>query len=194
VENRTLAFSDGAPLRDSSDTESEVTVELPAGTEVTITGNGTGEFRSNGFSSYWYQAECTLDDRNLSGYIPGSYLAMSDISLAGDTLFMFNVIGFDTLSGEFQGEIKVIHGSDILDRHFLEAPGVAVSRDFYEYNTELIAFDQTGFTGLQNLMRLSFIYTESGALNQTFSFFQQIMEERTRPSFWKASCRPGMRE
>jgi|GEM_PF-704378 len=165
VEDRTLVFSDGAPLRDSTDIRSEVIAELPVGTELIILGNGAGEFRDNGFSSYWYQAACTMDDRSLSGYIPGAYLAMSDIALGEDTIFMFNVIGFDTLSNEFQGEIKVITGGDILDNLFLEAIGAAVSRDFYEYNTELIAFDHSGFTGLQNLVRLSFIYTESGALN-----------------------------
>jgi len=165
VENRTVVFSDSAMLLDSTDIESEVIAELPVGTELIILGNGAGEFESSGFTSYWYDVSCTLGCRYNTGYIPGAYLAMSDLSLGEDTLFMFNIIGFDEDQGEFQGEVKVVADGELLDSFFFEPVGGAVSHDFYECNTELIQFDPSGLTGVRNLMRLSFILGDSGFIN-----------------------------
>lgn len=170
VENETVVFVEGAELSDSADPGSGKIANLPAGTAVTILGAGVGEFETGGFSSYWYEVSCSIEGVEVTGYVPGAFLAMSDMPLGGDTLFMFNVTGFDPDLEEYIGEAKVIAGGEMLDSFFFEPIGSGCGRGFYPYNTELITFDPTGLSGIRDLMRLSFIYAPCGYENPDLLF------------------------
>ena len=170
VENETVVFVDGAELNILADPGSEILANLPAGAAITILGAGEGEFETSGFSSYWYEVSCSIEGVEVTGYIPGAYLAMSDMPLGGDTLFMFSVTGFDPDLDEYIGEAKVIAGGEILDSFIFEPIGSGCDHGFYPYNTELITFDPTGLSGVRDLMRLSFIYAPCGYENPDLLF------------------------
>jgi hypothetical protein len=148
-----------------SDTAVSV-MELPAGSPLTVTGLGEGQFDFNGFSSYWYPVR--FEDgtvEGIAGYVPGAFLALSSLPLGGDTLFLFTVTGWDTTEAEYTGALRVLAGGEILDEIVFNPPGSACGQGFYSYNTASLPLDPSGLDGIRSLMKLSFLYNACSYAN-----------------------------
>ncbi len=168
--DRTVVFSDEAALYAAPDPNSSILIQLPVGTPVTIPEGGSGEYNSDGLTSYWYKAVYQSDDSEFTGFIPGCDLAMSDMILDGDTLFLFTVTGFNEESSQFIGRIRIISSGDILAEIEVDPMGRSFGQGFYEYNTECLLRDPDGLTGVKNLVELSFLYPACGYANYDVLF------------------------
>lgn len=165
TDDRTVVFSDEAVLYTVPNADSSIFIQLPMGSPVTIPEGGNGEYNSNGLTSYWYKTVCQSDDSEYTGFIPGCELAMSDMVLAGDTLFLFTVTGYNEELYQFIGEARVVSSGEILADIEVDPMGSSFDQGFYRYNTECLQYDQAGLTGVKNLIELSFLYPACGYTN-----------------------------
>ena len=165
TDDRTVVFSDEAVLYTVPNADSSIFIQLPLGAPVTIPEGGNGEYNSDGLTSYWYRAVYQSDDSEYTGFIPGCELAMSDMVLGGDTLFLFTVTGYDEESYQFIGEARVVSSGDILANVKVDPMGSSFDQGFYQYNTECLQYDPAGLTGVKNLIELSFLFPACGYTN-----------------------------
>lgn len=165
TDDRTVVFSDEAVLYTVPNADSSVSIQLPLGAPVTIPEGGNGEYISDGLTSYWYRAVYQSDDSEYTGFIPGCELAMSDMVLGGDTLFLFTVTGYNKELYQFIGEARVVSSGDILADVKVDPMGSSFDQGFYQYNTECLQHDPAGLTGVKNLIELSFLFPACGYTN-----------------------------
>ena len=170
VDNRTTVFSEDAVMYSAPDVDSSVTVLIPIGTAIDISESAGDAIFADGMPSYWYNAKCTLNDTEYSGYMPGLYLAMSSLELGTDTLFLFNVTGYIQEYDSFTASARIVISGEIAAEQELPAVGNGFGQVPYRYCIRGTELSNEGLTGMRNLIELSFIYEACGYMNRDVLF------------------------
>jgi len=170
LDNTTSVFTEDAAMYSAPDINSSVTVLIPIGTEVEISGSAGEDIFTNGTPSYWYSVKCTLNDMEYSGFMPGLYLAMSSLELGIDTLFLFNVTGYAQEDDRFTASARIVVSGEITAELEFLATGNGFGPVPYSYCIRGTELSNEGLAGMRNLIELSFIYEACGYLNRDVLF------------------------
>jgi hypothetical protein len=152
------------------DVDSSVLVLIPIGTDVAIGGSAGEDIFTGGTPTYWYNVMCTLNETEYSGYMPGLYLAMSSLELGTDTLFLFNVTGYDQEDDRFSASARIVISGEIAAEHVFQPVRSRFGQVPYGYCIRGIELSNAGLTGIRNLIELSFIYEACGYVNRDALF------------------------
>lgn len=164
--SRSFVFSEGASVHEAP-SESSAVVCLPLmGTPVfDLTATDILHSEGAGHTSVWMQGACKLGGEMLQGYIPLSRLALTSQELGADTLMLFGVIAGETLlHSRFLGIAKVVSGGRMLWGVAFDTPsGFGETSFVYGVSSEVL--DPAGLSGVDVLMRISFVYEACGYEN-----------------------------
>ena len=161
----TVVFFEGAVLFASPDQNSATLLEVPRGTRVTVTGMGE-ESDFDGFSTYWYPVSLTVNGENVEGHMPGLFLAMTSIELGVDTLFIYNVTGYDSTAYMFTSTAEVLVSGETAGRVDFSPVGSGDGSRPYSYSVRGMELNSEGLRNVRNLIELSFIYEACGFMNR----------------------------
>ncbi len=170
VDNRTTVFSEDAVMYDAPDLDSSVMFLIPMGTDVEISGSAGEDIFAGGMPSYWYNVKCKLNDTEYSGYMPGLYLAMSNVELGTDTLFLFNVTGYDQEDDLFVASARIVVSGEITAEYLFQPVGSSFGQVPYRYCIRASELNAEGLDRIRNLIELSFIYGACGYVNRDILF------------------------
>ncbi|MCD4702178.1 MAG: hypothetical protein K8S24_10025 [Candidatus Aegiribacteria sp.] len=170
TDDSTVVFSNTAVILSYPDIDCSQGVRLPMGTELGITGSSESEKLPDGMPFYWYEATFEYGGDICSGFIPSPDLAMTSLALGGDTLFVFSVNGFDPEEECFIATARIISSDEILSEQVFRPVGVYWGHSPYSYCIRGTALQADGFTGIKNLIELSFIYEACGYENRDVLF------------------------
>ncbi len=170
TDDRTVVFSNTAVILSFPDIDCSQGVRLPMGTELDITGSSGKDSLPDGMPFYWYEATFEYSGDLCSGYIPGPDLAMTSLALGGDTLFVFSVNGFNSEEHCFIATARVISSDEILAEQVFRPVGAYFGQFPYDYCIRGMELQADGFTGIKNLIELSFIYEACGYENRDVLF------------------------
>ncbi|MCD4706552.1 MAG: hypothetical protein K8S62_02300 [Candidatus Sabulitectum sp.] len=170
TDDRTVVFSNTAVILSFPDIDCSQGVRLPMGTELDITGSSGRDDLPDGMPFYWYEATFEFSGDLCSGYIPGPDLAMTSLALGGDTLFVFTVNGFNPEEHCFIATARIISSDEILAEQVFCPVGAYYDQSPYSYCIRGMELQADGFTGIENLIELSFIYEACGYKNSDALF------------------------
>ena len=167
---RTVVFSNTAVILSYPDIDCSQGVRLPMGTELDITESKGKDSLPDGMPFYWYEVTFEYDVVECTGYIPGPDLAMTSLSLGGDTLFVFTVTGFNWEEHCFIAAARIISSDEILAEQIFRPVSAGSGQSPYNYCIRGMELQADGFTGIANLIELSFIYEACGYENRDVLF------------------------
>ena len=170
TDDRTVVFSNTAVILSFPDIDCSQGAVLPMGTELDITGSSGKDTLPDGMPFYWYEATFEYNGDLCSGYIRGPDLAMTSLALGGDTLFVFTVNGFDPEEQYFIATARIISSDAILAEQVFRPVGSGYEQSPYSYCISGTELPADGFTGIENLIELSFIYEACGYENRDVLF------------------------
>ncbi len=170
TDDRTVVFSNTAVILSYPDIDCPQGVRLPMGTELDITGSSGTDSLPDGMPFYWYEATFEYSGDLCNGYIPGPDLAMTSLVLGGDTLFVFSVNEFDSEEKYFIATARIISSDEILAEQVFRPFGAYFGQSPYSYCIRGMELQADGFTGIKNLIELSFIYGACGYENRDVLF------------------------
>ncbi len=170
TDDRTVVFSNTAVILSFPDIDCSQGVRLPMGTELDITGSSGKDTLPDGMPFYWYEATFEYSGDLCSGYIQGPDLAMTSLALGGDTLFVFTVNGFNPEEQYFIATARIISSDEILAEQVFRPVGSWYEQYPYSYCISGMELPADGFTGIENLIELSFIYEACGYENRDVLF------------------------
>jgi len=193
VDDSTLVFIQDANLYAAPDPDTTVLVELPAGTPVEVVGSSGEVTLAGGITTYWYQVTARLHDGGHTGFIPGTSLALTDLQLSRDTIFMFSVTGYDPSTAHFSSSARVVAGGSIIDDIVFRPVDGGFGAVPYSYSVRSLPMDAAGLQGVRELIELSFIYEACGFPNMDIAFAwtgkELVMGPRANSQFEAASYR-----
>lgn len=167
IGDRSPVFSENARLFETPSESSTVVCALPVGTEVFRLAAVDIQHTSDGFSSTWMQGSCELGGERFQGYIPMSWLALTSQELGADTLLLFGIDSGDPLTGRFVGVAKVVSGGRMLWGVTFYPPNTDFGGSAgYGYGVSSRRLDPEGFSGVEDLVMLSFLYEACGYENR----------------------------
>ena len=170
TDDRTVVFSNTAVILSYPDIDCSQGVRLPMGTELGITGSSGKDSLPDGMPFYWYEATFEYDGVECTGYIPGPDLAMTSLVLGDDTLFVFTVTGFNYEEDCFIAAARIISSDEILAEQVFRPVSAGYGESPYSYCIRGMELQADGFTGIENLISLSFIYEACGYENRDVLF------------------------
>ena len=170
TDDRTVVFSNTAVILSYPDIDCSQGVRLPMGTELDITGSSGKDTLPDGMPFYWYEAAFEYNGAECTGYIPEPDLAMTSLALGGDTLFVFSVNGFNSEEHCFIAAARVISSDEILAEQVFRPVSAGSGQFPYDYCIRGMELQADGFTGIENLIELSYIYEACGYENRDVLF------------------------
>ncbi|MCK4504891.1 MAG: hypothetical protein KAW14_04690 [Candidatus Aegiribacteria sp.] len=170
TDDRTVVFSNTALVFSYPDVDCPQAIRLPMGTELGITGSSGKDSLPDGMPFYWYEATFEYDGVECTGYIPGPDLAMTSLTLGGDTLFVFTVTGFNPEEYCFIAAARIISSDEILAEQVFRPVSAGSGQSPYSYCIRGMELQADGFTGIENLIELSFTYEACGYENRDVLF------------------------
>lgn len=170
TDDRTVVFSNTAVILSYPDIDCSQGMRLAMGTELDIAGSSERDSLPDGMPFYWYEAIFEYNGYPCSGFIPGPDLAMTSLVLGGDTLFVFSVNGFNPEEQCFIATARIISSDEILAEQVFRPVGAYNGQFPYDYCIGGMELQADGFTGINNLIELSFIYGACGFVNRDVLF------------------------
>lgn len=165
VDDFTRVFQRVVPVLSAPRSGADTIAILRRGTELTVTGSAGAAELPDGTWTYWYEVSATEDGGRISGWMPGTSLAMTSL-LGGDSLFMFTVTGCDSTREDFTGEAVLLVDGELLDSLVMRPVSAAGPDSPYDYSVRGTLLDPSGLEGVTRLVQLSFIYEACGYLNR----------------------------
>lgn len=170
TDDRTVVFSNTAVILSYPDIDCSQGLRLPMGTDLDIKGSPGKDTLPDGMPFYWYEAAFEYDGVECTGYIPGPDLAMTSLALGYDTIFVFTVTGFNPEEYCFIAAARIISSDEILAEHVFRPVSAGSGQSPYSYCIRGMELQADGFTGIENLIELSFIYEACGYENRDLLF------------------------
>lgn len=167
--DRALVFREDAALFEEPSESSQIVCALPVGEELFRLAAVDIQYEGDGMSCTWMEAFCEMDGVTCRGYIPHSWLALTDQTLSGDTLFMFGIDTYYTDHYRFVGSARAVRGGEILWESVFYPPGGAFGGNDYRYGVSSGQIDAEDYT-FSNLIMLSFLYEACGFENRNILF------------------------
>lgn len=168
VKDRSVVYSETANLFAMPSENSEVLCSLPVGTLIRNITPLESTHDVNGLISPWMQGACEVGGRSYSGFIPMSQLALTDMELQNDTLFIFGLDEFWSGGLRYSGQAKIVFAGNVLQRFPLTPPDGFSEEDNYLYCVSSRLVESEGFPGARNLITLSFNYEACGYVNRDY--------------------------
>lgn len=168
--DRALVFRESACLFSEPRDTSSVVCSLPIGAELNRLAPVDVEYLGEGMSSTWLEGVYELGGEIHRGYIPQSWLALTDLVLSGDTLFIFGIDSYVPERWGFVGSARAVSGGDILSETVFYPPSGGFGVNSYGFSVSSREVDTSGFAGMRNLVIVSFIYEACGVTNSDILF------------------------
>jgi hypothetical protein len=168
IGDRSVVFAEDARLFETPSESSAVVCSPPVGTEVFRLAAVDILHTADSLSSPWMEGVCELDGETFRGYIPMSWLALTYQELGADTLLVFGIDSRGALYGNFVGVAKVVSGGRMLWGVAFYPPNTdfGESGSGYGYGVSSQRLDPAGFSGIEDLVMLSFLYEACGYENR----------------------------
>lgn len=167
IGDRAPVFAENARLFETPSESSTVVCALPVGTEVFRLAGVDIQHTSDGLSSTWMAGACELGGETFQGYIPMSWLALTSQELGADTLLLFGIDSCNPLHGRLVGVAKVISGGAMLWGVAFYPPNTDFGDSAgYSYGVSSRRLSTEGFSGIEDLVMLSFLYEACGYENR----------------------------
>ncbi|MEN8209458.1 MAG: hypothetical protein ABFR50_09420, partial [Candidatus Fermentibacteria bacterium] len=163
--DRALVFREDAVLFEAPSESSPEICSLTLGAELCRLAAVDVLFEGNGMSCTWLEAVFSINGDTFKGYIPQSWLALTDLALSGDTLFLFGIDTYYPDRYSFVGSARVVSGDEILWESVFYPPNGGFGRNDYSYGVSSRQIDPAGFTGISDLVLVSFSYEACGFEN-----------------------------
>jgi len=163
-------FRDGASLFESPEETSPVICQLQAGSELFQLAGIDVQYDDGGMSSSWIEASCIIDGETFRGYIPQPWLALTDIVLAGDTLFILGIDSYYSELSNFIGSARAVCRGEVLWETAFYLPNAGFGGTGYSYSVSSREINTPKFRNVRNLVVVSFIYEACGYENRDVPF------------------------
>ena len=170
VDSTTVVFSEDAILYSSPDLDSRIIMAVPICTAITVSGSAGEVLLPDGTPTYWYDVSFELPGISLEGYMPGTSLAMTSLELGSDTLFIFNVTGFNPDEYRYSASARIVESGSISEEITFRPVGGGFGQGPYSYCIRGTELDPSGLESVRNLIELSFIYEACGYPNKDILF------------------------
>ena len=167
--DRALVFREDAVLFEEPGESSDIVCALTVGEELFRLAAVDIQYEGDGMLCTWMEAFCEMDGDTCRGYIPHSWLALTDQTLSGDTLFLFGIDTYYTDRYRFVGSARAVSGGEILWESVFYPPGGSFGGNDYRYGVASRQID-AGDYPFSNLVMLSFIYEACGFENRDVLF------------------------
>ena len=167
--DRALVFREDAALFEEPSESSHIVCTLPVGDELFRLAAIDIQYEGDGMSCTWMEAFYEMDGDTCRGYIPHSWLALTDQTLSGDTLFLFGIDTYYPDRYRFVGSARAVSGGEILWESVFYPPGGAFGGNDYRYGASSRQIDEGDYT-FSNLVMLSFLYEACGYENRDVLF------------------------
>jgi hypothetical protein len=166
IGDRSVVFAENARLFETPSESSAVVCSPPVGTEVFRLAAVDIQHTEDSLSSPWMEGVCEMDGETFQGYIPMSSLALTYQELGADTLLVFGIDSRGALYGNFVGVAKVVSGGRMLWGVAFYPPNTDFGGSGYGYGVSSQRLDPAGFSGVEDLVMLSFLYEACGYENR----------------------------
>ncbi len=167
--DRAFVFREDAALFEKPSESSGVICSPPIGAELFRLAAVDVQYEGDGMSCTWLEAFCEIDGDTCRGYIPHSWLALTDQTLFGDTLFIFGIDTYYPDCHRFVGSARAVCRGEILWESVFYPPGGAFGGNDYRYGVASRQIDAEDYT-FSNLIMLSFLYEACGYENRNVLF------------------------
>ena len=167
--DRALVFREDAALFEEPCESSDAVCFPPIGAEVFRLAAIDVQYEGDGMSCTWLEAFCEIDGDTCRGFIPQSWLALTDQTLSGDTLFIFGIDTYYPDHYRFVGSARAVSGGEILWESVFYPPGGSFGGNDYGYGVASRQINAEDFT-FSNLIMLSFLYEACGFENRNVLF------------------------
>jgi hypothetical protein len=165
--SRSFIFSEGACFHEAPSESSAVVCSPFIGTPVyDLMATDIQHTEVGELTSAWMEGACMVGGERLQGYIPLSRLALTSQELGADTLMLFGVKAMDSLLYcRFIGIAKVVSDGRMLWGVAFDTPsGFGETSFVYGVSSEML--EPAGLRGVEDLMRISFVYEACGYENR----------------------------
>ena len=167
--DRALVFREDAVLFEEPSESSDIVCALTLSLVFFCLAAVDIQYEGDGLSCTWMEAFFEMDGDTCRGYIPHSWLALTDQTLSGDTLFLFGIDTYYPDRYSFVGSARAVSGGKILWESVFYPPDGAFGGNDYRYGVASRQIDEGDYT-FSNLVMLSFIYEACGFENRDVLF------------------------
>ncbi len=162
-----LLFGDKVNVREEPSINADVVATLTIGDPMEVVEKAETQYTLNDYTTYWYRVAFEDEGEIREGYIWGGLISI--VSLPLNTfdehnldIFVFGITGFDEEQG-YTGEARIAKNGiitskvsfDIMSHGGIEGSG-------YSHTISGMALDGAGFSQLDNIFVLSFLYEACG--------------------------------
>ncbi len=165
-----IVYAEPAHLYAEPSVNSELLCSPPVGTPVLDLAPAGSSILQGGILSPWMGGVCEVDGKSHRGFILMADLALTELKLGGDTLFVFGLDSLRTVGSGYCGQAKVVFEGNVLQRIQLTPPNGFWEEGEYLYWVSSRRIDPAGFSGMDALFVLSFEYQACGFLNRAILF------------------------
>jgi hypothetical protein len=165
-----LLFGDKTNIRAQPSINADVVATLTIGDPMEIIDEAETQYTVNDYTTSWYQVAFEHEGEVMEGYVWGGLISIVSLPLKTfdqDNLdvFVFSITGFDEERG-FTAEARIAKGGKIVSKLSFEIIGhVELEGSAYSHSISGMAFGDAGFSNLDNIFVLSFIYEACGVAN-----------------------------
>ncbi len=165
-----IVFADSARFYSEPSNDSGLLCSLSPGTPVHELVSTGISARQNGILSPWMSGVCEIDGVRRNGFILMADLALTELNLGNDTLFLFGLDSLRTAGFSFWGHAETVVGGNVLQRIQLSTPiGFQNDGGFY-YSVSSRLLDHEQFPDMDCLLVLGFDYPACGYVNSQVLF------------------------
>jgi hypothetical protein len=171
-----LLFGDKVNARVQPSINAEVVATLTIGEPMQIISMAETRYTVNDYTTNWYQVAFEDEGEIKEGYIWGGLLSIVSLSLVthdeeNSDVFVFGITGFSEEKG-FTGEARMAMDGNIVSRVGFDIMGHTDEEGGgYSHSISGIALGDAGFSHLDNIFVLSFLYEACGVTNGDLLLF-----------------------
>jgi hypothetical protein len=169
-ESPVLLFGDKVNVREEPSIKAKVVATLTIGDPMEIIGTAETQYTVNDYTTNWYEVAFEEEGEVMQGYVWGGLISIVSLPLKtfdedNFDVFVFSITGFDEEKG-FTGEARIVKDGRIISKVSFEIMGHAeLEGSGYSHSISGIALDDAGFSQLDNIFVLSFMYEACGVAN-----------------------------
>ncbi len=165
-----LLFGDKVNIREEPSINAKVVATLTIGDPMEIIAAAETQYTVNDYTTNWYQVAFEYEGEVIQGYVWGGLISIVSLPLQtfdeeNFDVFVFSITGFDEEQG-FTGEARIAKDGGIISKvSFDIISHVELEGSGYSHSISGIALDDAGFSQLDNIFVLSFMYAACGVAN-----------------------------
>ncbi len=154
------------------DTLSTVLCTVLPGTEIEILENTNQDYEKYNLITEWYRISCESDGIQYTGYSPSLYFACTCQTLSSGDVFLFGLSGYNPDTYSVSGMARIV-----TDGCVVQEAEVNPQQDYwgpgnrYGYTVDSRLQDVTGFSDLNDIVIIFFIYEACGYENRDLPVF-----------------------